>query len=322
MDRFDRIYALHRLLRQARRPVSGRVLMERMECSRATLFRAIEDLRDRLGAPLTYDRGSGGYFYDSRQGAHQYELPGLWFSASELSALLAIHRLLMDIQPGLLENHLAPLRSRIEELLSTEHLGSGELLRRVRIPPVAARPASEHFGSLADALLKRRRLRIVYHGRARDEVTERVISPQRLIHYRGNWYLDAWCHVREGLRSFAVERIRRCALLDEPAREIGDSELDEHFATSYGIFAGKPSNTAVLRFSPQAARWVADERWHPDQQGVWLEDGSYELRIPYGDSRELVMDVLKYGPEVEVIAPETLRRGVAERLMQAAEKYS
>jgi len=321
MDRFDRIYALHRLLHQARRPVSGRILAEKMECSRATLFRAIEDLRDRLGAPLTYDRGSGGYFYDSRQGTHQYELPGLWFNASELSALLAIHRLLVNIQPGLLENHLAPLRGRIEELLGAEHLGGGELLRRVRIPPVAARPASEYFTTVADALLKRRRLRISYHGRARDEVTERVISPQRLTHYRGNWYLDAWCHTKEGLRSFAVDRIRKCASLDEPAREIGDAELDEHFATSYGIFAGKPSDTAVLRFSPQAARWVADERWHPDQQGIWREDGSYELWVPYSDPRELIMDVLKYGPEVEVTAPEKLRREVTRRLAQAMEKY-
>ncbi len=321
MDRFDRIYALHRLLRQARRPVSGRVLMERLECSRATLFRAIEDLRDRLGAPLAYDRGSGGYFYDSRQGAHQYELPGLWFNASELSALLAIHRLLVDIQPGLLESHLAPLRGRIEELLETEHLGGGDLLRRVRIPPMAARPASEYFAAVADALLRRRRLRITYHGRARDEVTERVISPQRLIHYRGNWYLDAWCHEKDGLRSFAVDRIRQCNPLEQTARDIDDQDLDEHFATSYGIFAGKPQDTAVLRFTPLAARWVADERWHPEQQGVWLEDGSYELKIPYGDPRELIMDILKYGPEVEVMAPEELRDVLVRRLMQATEKY-
>jgi predicted DNA-binding transcriptional regulator YafY len=322
MDRFDRIYALHRLLRQSRRPVSGRVLMEKMECSRATLFRAIEDLRDRLGAPLVYDRGGGGYFYDSRHGTHQYELPGLWFTASELSALLAIHHLLIDIQPGLLEDHLAPLRDRIKELLRTEHLGGGELLLRIRIPPMAARPTSKYFASLADTLFRRRRLRITYHGRARDDITERTVSPQRLIYYRGNWYLDAWCHAREALRSFAVDRVRSCQPLDEAALDIGETELNEYFATSYGIFAGKPKHIAVLRFSAPAARWVADERWHSDQQGTWLEDGSYELRIPYGDPRELIMDILKYGAEVEVTAPDHLRKEVAGQLKKAAQKYA
>ncbi len=321
MDRFDRIYALHRFLRQARRPVPTTVLMEKMECSRATLYRTIEDLRDRLGAPLVCDRERGGHFYDHRQVVQQYELPGLWFNASELSALLAIHRLLTDLQPGLLENHLAPLRGRIENLLGTEHLGGGDLLRRVRIPPVATRPPSEYFTRVTDALLKRRRLQVTYHGRERDEVTEREVSPQRLIHYRGNWYLDAWCHEKNGLRSFAVDRIRQCALVDRPAHNLEDQRLDEHYATSYGIFSGTPCDTAVLRFSPMAARWVADECWHPDQQGVWLEGGGYELRIPYSDPRELIMDILKYGSEVEVMAPETLCKEVGNRLKQAADKY-
>ncbi len=141
------------------------------------------------------------------------------------------------------------------------------------------------------------------------------------MHYRGNWYLDAWCHSKEALRSFAVDRIRKSAPIDEAALNIGEAELNEYFATSYGIFGGKPVHTAVLRFSSQATRWVADEQWHPDQQGIWLGDGGYELRIPYGDPRELIMDILKYGFEVEVVAPDGLRREVAERLKRAAEKY-
>lgn len=127
--------------------------------------------------------------------------------------------------------------------------------------------------------------------------------------------------MKEALRSFTVDRIRKCAPLDEAALDISEAELNEYFATSYGIFGGKPVHTAVLRFSSQAARWVADEQWHPDQQGIWLEDGGYELRIPYGDPRELIMDILKYGPEVEVVAPDGLRREMAERLKRAAEKY-
>jgi predicted DNA-binding transcriptional regulator YafY len=85
------------------------------------------------------------------------------------------------------------------------------------------------------------------------------------------------------------------------------STLDEHFATAYGIFSGKANKTAVLRFSPERARWIADERWHPDQVGQFLMDGRYELRFPYRDSRELVMDILRHGPDVEVVAPEALR---------------
>ena len=131
------------------------------------------------------------------------------------------------------------------------------------------------------------------------------IIPQ-LIHYRDNGYLDAYCHTRNDLRSFSVERIHQAQVLKQAARDVPEKELDGHFAAAYGIFAGTPAHTAVLRFTPERARWVAEEHWHPQQKGHFLEDGSYELRLPYADPRELVMDILKYGPDVEVIGPEKL----------------
>lgn len=80
-------------------------------------------------------------------------------------------------------------------------------------------------------------------------------------------------------------------------------------------------HTAVLRFIAERARWVASEEWHPEQQGRFLPDGRYELSLPYGDPRELIMDILKYGPDVEVMAPDDLRAAVAECLRVACERY-
>ena len=322
MDRFDRIYGLHRIFRSARRPVPRKTLEEKLECSRATVNRAIEDLRDLLWAPLRYDREHNGYYYDEKDGEHPYELPGLWFNASELYALLATQKLLAGVEPGLLDGFIAPLRKRIEHILANERLGKGDVERRVWILSMASRATPpDAFTAVAGALMQRRRLAIVYHGRERDAATERTVSPQRLVHYRDNWYLDAWCHTRRGLRSFSLDRIRKAAGTGTAAVEIDDKRLDRHFAGAYGIFSGVPRNTAVLSFSPERARWVAEERWHRDQQGRFLEDGSFELRIPYDDPRELVMDVLKYGPDVEVLRPASLRREIRTRLAAALARY-
>jgi predicted DNA-binding transcriptional regulator YafY len=321
VDRFNRIFLLHGLLGQARRPVPRRRIEEHLECSRATVKRCIEDLRDYLGAPIVYDRQANGYRYD-QTGEHPYELPGLWFSAAELYALLVSQRLLAEAQPGLLESHLAPLRQRIEAILAGEHLRRADLARRVRILSIGRRTApARHFSVVADALMERRRLHLGYHARASDEQTERTVSPQRLVHYRDNWYLDAWCHLREGLRSFALDRIRSASRLAEAALELSDEQLDGYFAGAYGIFGGAPTATAVLRFTAERARWVAEEQWHPRQEARWLEDGRYELSLPYGDPRELLMDILKYGPDVEVVAPAALRETVAQRLTAAARLY-
>ncbi len=179
----------------------------------------------------------------------------------------------------------------------------------------------EQIRTVAGALLQRNGLYIDYHARGDDNNSRREISPQRLIHYRDNWYLDAFCHEKNALRSFAVERIRAAKVMPKRCRDVPDIQLNAHYASSYGIFAGAPEHTAVLRFTPERARWVADEHWHPEQQGCFLESGSYELCIPYSDPRELLMDILKYGPDVEVIEPISLRTAIMQRLQQSLKNY-
>ena len=324
MDKFDRIYQLHRIFAARRTPIGredlGRLLELRGETN-SSLYRLIRVMKDYLNAPIEWSDEHRGYYYRRDPSGGPYELPGLWFNAGELQALLVFDRLFESLEPGLLGEHLAPLSRRITELLEHKRLGLTEAARRVRVLGMASRPAGEWFSVLASATLQRRKLHMVYHGRDRDKITERVVSPQRLVHYRDNWHMDGWCQLRKGLRTFSVDRIRTARELEEAADTIPERELDEYLASSYGIFSGKANKTAVLRFSARRARWVADERWHPQQVGQYLTDGRYELRIPYRDDRELVMDVLRHGPEVEVVEPKTLRAAVAERLKTALAQY-
>lgn len=322
MDKFDRIFELHTILTTHRRPVSLETIQKKMECSESTARRALQALRDKLGAPVEYSRESNGYFYNQAQG-QVYELPGLWFNAQELYALLVSHNLLQELQPDILSDHLRPIKQRIESILLHRHASSLELPKRIRIIQQAARPTDiDHFRRIAGAVIERRKIRVLYHGRERDITTERTVSPQRLVYYRSNWYLDAWCHLRENLRTFSLDRLHPVSILENPAIEVPVDNLDRHFTQTYGIFAGKPNQTAVLRFTSSAARWVADEHWHPDQTGKVLSNGGYELHIPYSDPRELVMDILKYGDEVEVLAPPELSEMVIEKLTNALRKYA
>lgn len=321
MDKFDRVYQAHRMLHSRRTPVPREDFMRELECAESTVFRVIRLMRDYLNAPIAWDSDRGGYYYERKADGGVFELPGLWFNAKELQALVVFDQLFETLEPGLLGEHLAPLARRISDLLEHQKLGLGEAARRVRVLGMASRSAGACFHLIASATLQRRKLRMSYRGRARDELTERVVSPQRVVHYRDTWLLDAYCHLRKGLRTFSVDRVGEAQELDEPARAISDAELDEYFASSYGIFAGKPNRTAVLRFSAERARWVADERWHPEQIGQFLTDGRYELRIPYRDDRELKMDILRHGAEVEVVSPPALRESVEEGLRAALAVY-
>jgi predicted DNA-binding transcriptional regulator YafY len=321
MDRYERILTLHRILKTARYPVPLARIMDELGCSRATAYRDIAFLRDALGAPLDSDGEQAAFIYAADE-AERFELPGLWLNSEELQALLALNELIGRTGPGILSSALAPFRTRIDRLLSNQTDGQSFPLSRIRVIGYGTRRVDEAtFRHVASAVLGRKRLKFEYRARSTDEATTRTVSPQRLTHYRDNWYLDAWDHGREGLRSFALDRITRADVLDAAAEDRAEAELNQHLASSYGIFSGAPKAWATIRFSPHAARWVADEHWHSQQQGQWLKDGRYELKVPYSNSRELLMDVLKYGADAEIIAPVSLREEMKIMLQLAVGAY-
>lgn len=321
MNRTERFYIIEQRLR-AGAAVPVRDFLEQLGVSIATFKRDLEYLRDRMRAPILWDRARRGYrFADPDPRAPRHELPGLWFNSSEIHALLAMHHLLENLQPGLLKPHVEPLKLRIKALLESQHDSAQEVMARIRLLPMAARKIRHgYFETIAKALLQRRRLAIRHYNRTRDAETAREISPQRLAWYRDNWYLDAWDHGKNALRTFSVDGIRRVTPLDKKARNVPGKTLDAELGSGYGIFAGRKTRTAVLRFSPERARWVASEQWHPKQKG-YFEGRRYILEIPYTDDRELLMDILKYGPEVEVLKPEALRNKVLEQFRKALSQY-
>ena len=322
MDRLERFYKIDRLLKE-RKVVSFALFKTELGMSPASVKRDLAYMRDRFNAPIEYDRESNGYRFGRPRSGPRYELPGLRFNAAEVQALLTTLQLLANLQPGLLDGQVKPVLDRLRAILGAGDHSWEEVVKRMRIfLPERREGKAEHFSVVAAALLKRSRVWIKHYNRKDDRETEREVSPQRLVHYRDNWYLDAWCHLRDDLRSFAVDAIRDARLVDERAKEVSASELDEYLGSGYGIFAGRKVQWATLKFTAEAARWVSAQNWHPKQRSRVEKDGSYVLEVPYAEDRELVMEILKYGAQVEVLEPAQLRKRVADALKQATQRYS
>ncbi|WP_371748150.1 helix-turn-helix transcriptional regulator [Cupriavidus sp. AcVe19-6a] len=291
--------------------------------SEASIKRDFTFLKDRFGCPLEYDRGVKGYVInDDLLEGGRFELPGVWFNASEILALLSMLRLLEGIQPGLLDEDVAPLKNRLRAMLAQGTPSVRALEKKVKLIHFAPRKVeSGHFKLIAGALLEGNRLKLTYWNRDKRERTEREISPQQLVHYRENWLLDAWCHHRNAIRTFALEAIEKVHVLPETAAmEVERDVLRAHFEAGYGIFAGPAKHRARIKFSPARAQWVATETWHPAQTSNYMADGSYVLEVPYSDDQELVMDLLRHSPEVEVLQPLELRQKLHAALCAATKK--
>ena len=322
MSDMERLHRITNMI-QVRKCVPIEDFLDELEISKATFKRDLEYLRSRLNASIIYDRYLGGYKFEFPDQIDKIEMPGLWFSEKEATALVLMQHLLSSLDKGgLIGPHIEPLTTVIDGILGNSEATSKELRKRIKVLGMGSRKSSmDNFSEIGAALLKRERIVIEYYAKGKDEITEREISPQRLIYYRENWYLDAYCHLREGLRSFAVDGIQGAVLTNQKAHEISDKECQEHFAESYGIFSGKATQRARLRFTPEHARWVSGENWHGQQAGSFDKEGYYNLEFDYNQDPELVMDILKHGSGVEVIGPAALKNRVKAELDKALKNY-
>ncbi len=322
MSEVVRLYQYKGLL-SGRRAMSAKDLAARLEISPATLKRDIAKLREQLHVPIKFDRDRGGYVIEQGAGHSDTELPGMWFSPQEMLALATIQQLLVQLAPGILGSKLRPIKERLTELMAQQGLAGDDVALRLRLTHSAGKRKldAQTFEAVAAATMARKRLRVAHYNRQTGKTLERELSPQRLVHYRDNWYVDAWCHLREDLRSFSVDALSGVQVLGDAAKEIKPRDLDQVLGASYGIFAGAPKAWAVLKFTPERARWVRGEEWHPMQESREEADGSYVLSMPYSDEREIVGDILRFGPDVQVVAPPDLRAKVQKHLLEAVGRY-
>jgi predicted DNA-binding transcriptional regulator YafY len=319
MSEIDRLYQYKTLL-SSRRVMSRADILHKLEISLATFKRDIAKLRDQLHTPIVFDRDLGGYRLEQTDST---ELPGMWFSQDEMLALLTIQSMIVQLEPGLLGPKLKPFQKRLDDMLASQGLDAATLTQRVRAVHAGKRRLTlTSFETVAKATLERKQVQIEHLNRESGQTLLRDISPQQLVHYRDNWYVDAWCHLRGGLRSFSIDAISHANLLSKEAKDIDLISMRQQFDGGYGIFGGMPKDWAVLEFSPTRAQWVRHESWHPQQEGTLHADGSYTLKVPYSDERELLGDILRFGAEVKVLAPPLLQQKLNNELTKALNQYN
>ncbi len=287
-------------------------------CSVKTIRRDIEQLMLERDAPCLIFNST--LIRDKTK--QPIELQGYWFNKPEIESLFALNQIIQQLSPGVLQQQIEPFQHRIEQLLYNEPTQQS-LSQKIKLIEIAERQIEPHvFEKIVQALAKNKQLNILFWGRERDTRMERIISPQQLVRYKDNWKLDAWCHKRQSLRTFSLEAIESIGILSHASKSVDLDTLQNHFESSYGIFAGQATQQAVIQFSPYISRWVKFEQWHPKQLGTLQADGSYQLSIPYHQDPELIQDILKYGHHAKVLEPPELKEKIQQEVIKMQKMYA
>lgn len=307
---FERYLWFHARLKKRRFP-KLRDLMGKFEISSRQAAREIEFMRDFFNAPIEYSTQEGGYYYSDES----FDLPGIWTSEEEIVALIIAKRLSASIPDKEIKKKIDAFFEKIYAHIDLNLTGLEDKISLKNIRYYAVEPSI--FESTVLALSRGQKLQIVYCSAYTRRETSRVINPIHLLLYMGNWHLMAYCEAKKGIRDFVLSRIRSVEILDEavePRLAERAKDIAGLIENNYGIFfEGEPQEVAI-RFGVKVAGLVKDQIWFPGQKVEEAADGSIVLRLPVSDFREVMGDILRFGPDAEVLAPPELRQKVGETI--------
>lgn len=237
----------------------------------------------------------------------------LRLTSPEATGLLVALRALADI-PGVVDPEAA--RSAIAKI----EAAAGAVGHDARNSAAAAgepAPAESRVAAAVRAAVQdRRALAIDYYAASHDTLTSRVVDPIRVLLIGGHSYLEAWSREAEGVRLFRFDRIIDATALGEPAAP-PEPALQAPPDTS--LFDGDPAlPSATLRVAPSAS-WMFE--YYPMREVRELPDGSCAAVMTYASDDWMTRLVLGFGPQVRVLAPESLARRVRDAAVTALEFY-
>ncbi len=320
----ERVLRIHEMISRGSFPNCS-VIARELEVNRKTIQRDLNFMREELDLPLEYDETRHGYHY-TRAVA---DFPFLKTSSEDLVALILARNALAPMKGSALE---ASLRSGFQRILSgmsdrvTMPWSELDQAFSAKSSGMTERDAFL-FDRLAKAVLECRELNFEYRKLDDPSPTKRRLQPYHLAEIDGGWYLIGHDLDRGARRTFAVQRMRAVHLTNKRFVRSRDFRLEDHFAGSFGVWAGKDQRAARhsvrIRFRGFAARIVAERRWHPSQEITPVEpDGSViELSMQLSALEDIARWILGFGAQAEALAPPELRERVAAELRLAASLY-
>ena len=238
----------------------------------------------------------------------------LRLNSSEASALIVALRALREGS----DDEVRPIVDRTLGKLEAA-AGDGAALAAqvdVRMPQQAGR-LNALRDRLSHAVDDQRQVRLDYYVPTRDESTERVVDPLRVVSADGNTYLEAYCHLAEDQRLFRLDRISSAEVLDTPVEPHADLEPRD---LADGIFQPSTDDLLVTLRLGANARWVAE--YYPVEDSKAARGGGLTVRMRVGDPAWLTRLMLRLGDTAELVDPTELADGVRRVAAQALSNYT
>ncbi|HXC99101.1 MAG TPA: WYL domain-containing protein [Verrucomicrobiae bacterium] len=309
----ERMLRIHQAIQAGNHPNATKLAQE-MEVSAKSIHRDLEFMRDRLDLPLEYDAAHGGYHYTEAVSA----FPTLQITEGELFALLVAEKALQQYRGTNFEKPLlSAFKKMSASLPDTISLNLADweqsISFRTRAEPVVN---LEIFDALGKATAQRQQLELTYRKAGQREPELRVVDPYHLANINGEWFMFAFDHLRQDVRTFVPARIKAMRPTGKTFARPQKFSLEKRLRDSFGVYSAQGEFQVVIRFAETVADYIREKKWHDSQEMIELKDGGVELRLKLSSLPEIERWVLGWGGNAVVVKPAEL----AEMVKKAARK--
>jgi proteasome accessory factor B len=315
----ERMMRIHAAIAGKGHP-NASTLARELEVTSKTIQRDLEFMRDRMNLPLEYVAALNGYVYTEEVDA----FPTLQITEGELFAMMVAEKALQQYRGTPFEKRLVgafrKLAQSLPETVSV-HVADWEqtVSFRTTAEPVVNLPVMD---AVAQAMQRRRQLRLTYRKPGSPRAEERVVDPYHLANVNGDWYLFAFDHLRKDLRTFVPSRIVSVEPTGATFKRPDRSALEQRLADSFNVHSKEGDYSVVVRFDESVADYIREKRWHPSQKLAEIPGGGVELRLRLGSLQEIHRWILGWGGAVEVLEPRELVRSVVEAATLVVRRHS
>jgi len=294
-------------------------LAEMTEVHPRTIHRDLEYIRSEWKAPLKFDKSRKGYYYTEAT----WSIPAIQLSEQELLALLIAKNAILHYAGVPYETHLRQAFQKITEMLPDDgsiNLGDVEDIFAFRFGAVR-QVEPEILNTVSKALQNRRSLKINYYAAGKDEHSERALDPYLLDNLRGDWYLVGFCHLRQDLRVFSLNRIKNCIMLPGTFTVPADFSYREYIKHAFGILRSDAPVEIAVELYGFEARLARERIWHESQRIEEKADGSIVIHLRVTGVEEVKRWVLSSGKDARVLEPGWLAKELEDEHCAAAARY-
>ena len=287
----------------------------------STIEKDMFAMRMEHDAPIRYSKKFNGYYYEDPS----FTLNDIPLTEEDLASIqFAAYTLMQFKDVDMFKQFGNAIDKIVDRVELSKKQPNEELDQFIQFETAVSSGGNELLPQLVQAVRNKYVVYFSYAGFKGTITKPRKVVPVLVKEYRNRWYLIAYDLIKQDIITYALDRIQELNVSEEIGNVPSDFKVEDYFRYVTGITVNNKSRPEVVRLKvqPVASRYLISQPFHHSQQVIEKNEDFVVFQLHILIAEEFIRDLLSYGPEIQVLAPDSLRETIKSRVEQMKKLYN